>query len=90
MNWRVNITVEVDQVGNGLAIQTPVPLQLICNEGRWQATCVKPAVTTEEHGNMEEAIVAGAKAVRNELQAAVIDRPIVAGKITPEQVPVHF
>jgi hypothetical protein len=36
---------------------------------------------------MQEAVIAGAKQAANELQAAVEDRPVVIGKITPDQVP---
>jgi hypothetical protein len=39
------------------------------------------------YDTMQEAIVAGAKEAANELQAAVNDRPVVAGKIIPSQVP---
>jgi len=87
MDFRVNITVEVDQVGNALAVKMPVPIQLVYQQGCWRAQCEKPPISTEMFDTMEEAVVAGAKEAANELQAAVDDRPVVAGKITPDQVP---
>jgi len=84
---RVNITVEVEQKGNGLAIQTPVPIQLVQEQGRWRAECESPSLCTESFDTLEQAVVAGAKQVGNELQAAVNERPIIAGKITPADVP---
>ena len=87
MEFRVNITVEVDQVGNALAIKTPVPIQLVYQAGQWKAQCKSPLVATLRFDTMEEAIVAGAKEAAAEIQAAVTDRPVIAGKITPENVP---
>lgn len=87
MEFRVNITVEVDQVGNALAIKTPVPIQLVYQGGQWRAQCETPPVATLMFDTMQEAIVAGAKEAAAELQAAVEDRPVVAGKITPDDIP---
>ncbi len=87
MEFRVNITVEVDQVGNALAIKTPVPLQLVYAGGRWRAQCESPPVATLMFDTMQEALVAGAKEAADELQAAVRDRPAVAGRIAPRDVP---
>lgn len=91
MEFRVNLTIEVDQVGNALAVKTPVPLQLVYQHGRWRAQCGKPPISTEMFDTMQEALVAGAKDVANELQAAVDHRPFIVGKIMPNQVPEgHF
>ena len=84
---RVNITVEVEQKGNGLAIQTPVPIQLVRERSRWRAECESPPLCTESFDTLEQAIVAGAKQVGQELQAAVNQRPMIAGKITPADIP---
>ena len=80
---RVNITVEVEQKGNGLAIQAPVPIQLVQERGQWRAECESPPFCTDSFDTFEQAITAGAKQASDELQAAVNERPIIAGKITP-------
>jgi hypothetical protein len=90
MDFRVNITIEVDQVGNGLAIQTPIPIQLVCQRGQWHALCETPPVTTEVHDSMEDALVACAQQVAAELQMAVMDRPIIMGRITPDDIPQNM
>ena len=87
---RVNITVEVEQKGNGLAIQTPVPIQLVWEKNGWHAECESPPFCTERFETMEQAIVAGAKHAGRELQAAVNERPIIAGKITPAEISGMF
>jgi hypothetical protein len=84
--FRLNLTVEVDQTGNALRIHTPVPVQLVRQNNRWRFECEKPPVITEEFDTIEQALVAGAATVGDELQAAVIERPLVAGRITPESV----
>jgi len=83
---RVNITVEVEQKGNGLAIQTPVPIQLVRERNGWRAECESPPICTESFDTMEQAVVAGARQVSKELQAAVNERPVIAGKITPAEI----
>jgi hypothetical protein len=85
--FHVNLTVEVTQVGNALAIQTPVPIQLRYQAGRWGAECQAPPITTALFDRMEEAVVAGARAVGAELQMDVCERPVIAGRITPADVP---
>ncbi len=85
---RVNITVEVEQKGNGLIIYTPVPIQLVYERKRWHAECENPPFSTEPTDNMEQAIIAGAQQVGAELQAAVIERPLIAGRITPDNIPL--
>lgn len=88
--FRLNMTVEVDQVGNGLAIQQPVPMQLHYRGGRWGAECDSPPLATPMYDRMDEALVAGARAVALELQGAVDHRPVTFGRITPEDVPAGW
>lgn len=90
MNFRVNITIEVDQVGNGLSIQTPIPVQLICERGQWRGQCDNPPVSTEVHDGMEDALVACAQQVAAEVQMAVIDRPVILARITPDDIPKNM
>lgn len=85
--YHLNLTVEVTQTGNALAIRTPVPISLRHRGGRWGAECETPQVSTPLYDRLEEAITAGAKAVAQELQAAVEDRPVIFGRITPADVP---
>lgn len=85
---RVNLTVEVDQVANGLAIRKPVALQLVRNRHkRWYASCETPRFETAPCETMEGATVAGARQAHAELQMAIDDRPVIAGRITPDDVP---
>lgn len=85
---RVNITVEVDQVANGLAIRRPVALQIVQNNNKkWYAACEAPRFETAPCDAMESAIVAGARQAHAELQMAIDDRPVIAGRITPDEVP---
>lgn len=86
MNFRVNITIEVDQIANALAIQTPVPIQLDYCRGRWQGRCASVPVVTESFDAMEPALVACAQQVAAEVQMAVENRPVIAGRITPADV----
>jgi hypothetical protein len=88
--FRLNLTIDVDQTANALTIQTPVPLQLHYRGGRWTAEAQNPPVTTPLFDKMDEAIVAGARAATLELQSLVTDRPVVAGRITPADVPVGW
>ena len=87
---RVQLTIEVERKGNALAIRTPVPVELVYENKRWHLECETPAVTTEECSTIEEAIIAGARQVGDELQAAVVERPVIVGKITPESVERMF
>ncbi len=87
MEFRVNLTVEVDQVGNALCIRTPVPLQLLHRQGRWQVEGEMFGFEELEFDSFEEALVAGARQAGNELQASVIERPVIAGRIGPEVIP---
>ena len=87
MEFRVNITLEVDQVGNALAIKTPVPMQLVYQGGQWKAQCESPPVATLRFDSLQEAIVAGAKEAAAEIQAAVNERPCVVGRVTPGNIP---
>lgn len=88
--FRLNLTVEVDQTANALAIQTPVPLQLHYRAGRWAAEADKPSISTPMFDKLDEAVVAGARAAMLELQSLVTDRPVVAGRITPADVPAGW
>jgi len=85
--FRVNFTVEVDQVANALAIQTPVPVQLVCQQQQWQGYCETPYVLTQTFDRMDEALFACANEVAAEYQAIVNDRPVVAGRITLDDIP---
>lgn len=87
---RVRLTIEVEERGNGLAILAPVPLTLIHESGRWRAVCETPPVQSDTFNTLVEAILAGARQVNDELQAAVIERPLIAGRITPETVRALF
>src|SRR5687767_9155131 len=80
--FKLNLTIEVEQVGNGLAMQTPVPLQLVYHQARWQAVCDSPVIMTPSVKSLEEAIIAGSREIAREMQAAVIERPLIAGRIT--------
>ena len=90
MDFRVNVVVEVDQVGNGLAVRTPVVLDLVRTRAGWLAESEKPAIQVDEQASMEEAIIVGGQAVATELQGAVEHRPLIVGRILPEQVAEFF
>ena len=85
--FKLNVTVEVDQVGNGLAIQTPVQLEIGFGTGRWRARAHSPAFETDEIETLDKAIVTGARQAKAELQAAVIERPRVLARIAPDDIP---
>jgi hypothetical protein len=87
---RVNITIEVDQEGNGLRIAKPVPVQLVFEHKKWRLTCHNPALETDGFDTMEQALVAGARLIGDEIQATVVERPAVIGKITPQGVSGMF
>jgi hypothetical protein len=87
MDFRVNITIEVNQVGNGLAIHTPVPVQLVYERGQWRGECESPPVSTLVFDRMEEALVACGEQVAAEMQGAVMERPLILARITPDDVP---
>jgi hypothetical protein len=90
MKFRVNVTIEVDQVGNGLALQTPVPIQVEYDQHKWHARCAAPDVKMEPADSLEEAIIACGQQVAAEVQMAVIERPLIAGRITPDQIPADM
>ncbi len=90
MGFRVNCTIEVDQVGNALAIQTPVAIQLVYQRGQWLGQCDNPQVSTLVFDSMDEALIACSEQVSAEMQGAVIERPFIAGRITPNDVPNHM
>jgi hypothetical protein len=90
MDFRVNMTIEVDQVGNGLAIHTPVPIQLIHQRGQWQGQCESPPVSTLVCDTLTEALVGCAEQVAAEVQGAVMERPLILGRITPDDIPSNM
>lgn len=90
MDFRVNLTIEVNQVGNGLAIQTPVPIQLVHERGQWRGICENPAVNTMACESMQEALVACGEEVAAEMQMAVNERPLILGRITPDDIPTNM
>ena len=87
---RVNLTVEVDQIGNGLCIRTPVPVQLVHEDREWHLECDTPRLTTDNFKTMEEALIDGTIMIGDELQSAVVERPLIVGRITPEGVSSMF
>lgn len=87
MSFAVNVVVAVNQVANALAIETPVPMQLRYQKGKWRAQCQAPALASEDHDSMEAALIAGAEQVAAEVQAAVIERPLIVARITPDNIP---
>ena len=87
---RVNVTVEVDQKGNGLCIRTPVPVQLVYEDKEWHLECDTPRLTTDSFATMEEALIDGAHLIGDDLQSAVVERPLIVGRITPEGVSGMF
>jgi hypothetical protein len=88
MDFRVNLTVEVEQKANALAIRKPVPVQLVFHRGQWQFECESPALQMPVCQSMEEALVMGSKQLAVEVQAAAVERPFVVGKITPDRIPL--
>jgi hypothetical protein len=90
MDFRVNITVEVEQKANALAIHKPVPAQLVYSRGRWHFECESPSVVMPVCSSMEEALVAGSQQLAVEVQAEAIERPFVVGKITPDRIPLNM
>jgi hypothetical protein len=86
MPFSINVTIEVDQVGNGLAIQTPVAVQLVRERRRWRAECDTPPFRTPSFDTMEQAVIAAGEQAACEVQAAIVERPLIVGRITPEAV----
>lgn len=86
-DFRVKLTVEVERVGNGLAIQTPAPLDLVYAGDRWHAESGDPPVLTPELQTMESALVEGANQLAIDMQAAVIERPLPFPPMTPADIP---
>ncbi|UCD29695.1 MAG: hypothetical protein JSV03_04220 [Planctomycetota bacterium] len=89
MDFRVNLTIELDQVANGLAVQTPVPIQLVCREDFWCARCENPSFETGWYDTFQEALTAGAEEVALEVHGISNDQPHIIGKITPDSVPIQ-
>ena len=83
----VSVTVEVNQKGNGLLFGRSIELRLVRDEGRWRAECDEPHVHTDACDTMAEAVGEGTRQAEQTLQSQVVDRPLVAGKITPDMIP---
>jgi len=90
MEFRVNMTIEVDQVGNGLAIQTPIPIQLVHQRGKWRGECESPPVSTPTFDHLEEALAACGQQVAAEVKGAVMERPLILARITPDNIPTNM
>jgi hypothetical protein len=88
--FKLNLTIEVEQVGNGLALQTPVPMQVVFQHSRWHAVCDSLGIMTAPAQRLEDAIMLGRQEIAREMQALVVERPVVAGRITPDDVATHF
>jgi hypothetical protein len=84
--FNLKMTVEVEQVGNGLAIQQPVDLEIGFNAGEWQARAEAPRFESAAAESLEKAIMFGAEQAKAELQSMVIERPRIVARITPEEV----
>lgn len=87
MDFRVQFIVEVEQAGNGLAIQTPVPIQLVREHGQWRGVCESPPVKTLGFDDLEQALVACSQQVAAEAQGEVMERSMGLNRITPEDIP---
>jgi len=83
----VSVTVEVNQKGNGLLVGRSLELRLVREEGRWRAECDEPHVHTDACDTMDEAVRQATRQAERTLQSQVVDRPLVAGKITPDMIP---
>ena len=86
MEFRIQYTIEVDQRANALAIATPIPIQLCYDRGKWVGQCENPPVITAPARTMQDALTDCAKQVTQQVQSSVIDRPVVAARITPDGV----
>jgi hypothetical protein len=68
LEFRMNVTVEVDKSDEAIAIKIPVDIQLLYQGGRWRAQCESPPVSTLVFDSMEEALVAGVKDLTREMK----------------------
>ena len=87
MEFRVNMTIEIDRVANNLALQTPVNLQLHYKNGQWQGQSENPPLKTLTYDTLEETLISAAKRATSLLQAESLDQPHIIGKITPSALP---
>lgn len=87
MKCCVNFNLEIEQVGNGLALQSEVPVKLAYRKGRWYGLCEKPPVETDPFEHLEQALLHVGDRVQQEMQAEVIERPMILGRITPDMLP---
>jgi len=68
MEFRMNVTVEVNRQEDAITVKVPVPLQIVYQSGRWQAQSADPPVLTDFVESLEEALVGGVKEVMAEIQ----------------------
>lgn len=90
MDFRVNFTVEVEQRANALSIRQPVPVQLVYRRGQWHFECESPALEIPPCATLEQALVTGSEQLAVEVQAAVVERPFIVGRITPDRIPLEM
>ena len=83
----VPVTVEVHQKGNGLCVSRPLELRLMHDDGQWHAECDRLRMRTAACDTMDEAVTEGTRRAEEALQAEVVDRPVIVGKITPDMIP---
>ena len=84
MEFRINMTIEIDRAANALAVRTPYDLQLLYSEGQWQAHCDNPPFKTLSYDTLEEALVAAGKRAETLLNTEPLDQPQIIAKITPD------
>ena len=89
MEIRINVIVEINRSANALAIQTPIPIQLIRRDGQWLAGCDNPAFETISYDTMEEALIAGGEQVAMEMQDTAVEKPHIIGRITPDSFSIQ-
>ena len=71
MQFRSNMTIEVDLEEDGLAVKTPVELQLVYQSGGWRALAKDPPISTDMFDTMEKAIVAAARSASKRIESPV-------------------
>ncbi|MHC4442106.1 MAG: hypothetical protein ACYTF1_07750 [Planctomycetota bacterium] len=84
MEFHLNMTIEIDRMANGLAVRTPVQLQLLHREGQWQALCENPPFNTLFYDTLEETLVTAAKRAAAPTKPESLEQPHIIGKITPD------
>ena len=61
MEFRIDMTLEVQDETQALATRVPIDVQVIFRAGRWQVQSVEPPFATVLCESMEEALVQAAK-----------------------------